>query len=475
MLRKLALLAMAAFPAFAQQGLVNSGVPAVYRYIGPASAWLAQPCNPSNGELAYATDAINGGNIYVCVLPLSAQGNSGIWKQLPGNSDHLTVVQAAGSKSSITGPGPISWATVDGTKPWFQLGINVGNLPYSITPGGGNNQPFAVLGVLLDAPNTNIGGAGLNGITIVNRSNSPYTNGAASLGLRISTYTGADHGFIEPISTIISDTNRDAKSAGAISHPTDFMLHEFDFLVTNSGSGGGLGYLSNITSYITSTTTGVGPLAHFLAAWDAEGRGPGSGLNAFPNSFNATPVIPTVSYWSGTGAATYALIGEPQLFNPAAGGFNAADSQIINLNARASGGSTIAYTEKITSSGVATYNIPTAGTYSFGINGVPQVAISAAGGLRPLVLGTVAGANLTISSNTLTPTGNLHHVGAGLIKTITPPAGFTGGGLLYLIPDAAFTYDATGNVVIPTGGAATAVVNKLMVLSWDGTQWTPSY
>ena len=44
---------------------------------------------------------------------------------------------------------------------------------------------------------------------------------------------------------------------------------------------------------------------------------------------------------------------------------------------------------------------------------------------------------------------------------------------LTLVPDAAFTYDATGNIVVPAGGR-TAVV-KMMKFSWDGTKWNPSY
>ncbi|MGZ8842133.1 MAG: hypothetical protein ACXW18_00605 [Pyrinomonadaceae bacterium] len=85
------------------------------------------------------------------------------------------------------------------------------------------------------------------------------------------------------------------------------------------------------------------------------------------------------------------------------------------------------------------------------------------------------GAVLAISSNTITPTNSIHHVGAGLIKTITVPTNFTSG-VLYVIPDAAFTYDATGNIVVPSGGG-TAVVNKLMVFvySSSASKWVPSY
>ena len=81
---------------------------------------------------------------------------------------------------------------------------------------------------------------------------------------------------------------------------------------------------------------------------------------------------------------------------------------------------------------------------------------------------------LTVSSNIIAPTGSVHHVGAGLIKTITVPTTCTPTCVIHLIPDAAFTYDATGNLVVPSGGG-TAVINRMMILAWDGTKWTPSY
>jgi hypothetical protein len=45
------------------------------------------------------------------------------------------------------------------------------------------------------------------------------------------------------------------------------------------------------------------------------------------------------------------------------------------------------------------------------------------------------------------------------------------GGTIYLIPDAAFTTDATSNISL----ASTAVINKTMAMTWDGTKWNPSY
>lgn len=81
---------------------------------------------------------------------------------------------------------------------------------------------------------------------------------------------------------------------------------------------------------------------------------------------------------------------------------------------------------------------------------------------------------LTVTSNVIAPTNAVHHVGAGLVKTITTPAMCAPTCTIVLIPDAAFTYDATGNIALPAG-SGTAVVSKALSLTWDGTKWYPSY
>lgn len=92
------------------------------------------------------------------------------------------------------------------------------------------------------------------------------------------------------------------------------------------------------------------------------------------------------------------------------------------------------------------------------------------------VIAVSRGAALVVTANTIAPTAAIHHVGAGLIKTITPIAG-TGArtfeGTLVLIPDAAFTWDATGNIAV----AGLAVVNKALHMTYDANAalWYPSY
>jgi hypothetical protein len=88
-----------------------------------------------------------------------------------------------------------------------------------------------------------------------------------------------------------------------------------------------------------------------------------------------------------------------------------------------------------------------------------------------------SGAVLAIAANAVAPTNKQHHVGAGLLKNITVPAGgLEDGAVLQTVPDAAYTYDATGNINLPVGGG-TAVINKVMYFAWDAvnSKWNPSY
>lgn len=93
------------------------------------------------------------------------------------------------------------------------------------------------------------------------------------------------------------------------------------------------------------------------------------------------------------------------------------------------------------------------------------------GGVRTPAVSSSASSVLSIASNVIAPTGSVHHLGAGLVKTITVPADVIGPSTLWLIPDAAFTWDATGNISV----LGIAVINKALAMVWDGTKWNPSY
>lgn len=72
----------------------------------------------------------------------------------------------------------------------------------------------------------------------------------------------------------------------------------------------------------------------------------------------------------------------------------------------------------------------------------------------------------------ITPTGTIFHVsGALAITGITLPNGWAAGVSLYIIPDGTFTWTTATNIAI----AGTAVVNKMLIMTWSGTKWIPSY
>jgi hypothetical protein len=78
-----------------------------------------------------------------------------------------------------------------------------------------------------------------------------------------------------------------------------------------------------------------------------------------------------------------------------------------------------------------------------------------------------------VSASSITATGRVFHVtGAAAIATLNGPAGYIAE-TLTLIPDGAFTTNASGNIAI----ASTAVVGKAMIMTYDpGTsKWYPSY
>lgn len=79
------------------------------------------------------------------------------------------------------------------------------------------------------------------------------------------------------------------------------------------------------------------------------------------------------------------------------------------------------------------------------------------------------GAVLSITSNAIAPTNSIHHVGAGLVKNLALPVGFTAG-TVYLIADATpFTMDATGNLF----GALTPSAGDVVTCAYStsDTKW----
>jgi hypothetical protein len=92
-------------------------------------------------------------------------------------------------------------------------------------------------------------------------------------------------------------------------------------------------------------------------------------------------------------------------------------------------------------------------------------------------MGIVTRQTTLASGNTIAPQQVINSIsGTAVIKTITVPAMIQamGGGVIYLLPTAIWTWDTTGNIAV----AGTAVVGRAVTFVWDGwvtSKWHPSY
>lgn len=85
---------------------------------------------------------------------------------------------------------------------------------------------------------------------------------------------------------------------------------------------------------------------------------------------------------------------------------------------------------------------------------------------------TYGASSVIASAATIAPTNGVHHVsGVAAIGTITVPATCTPTCQIVFIPDGIFTTTTGTNISL----ASTAVVNKALIMVWDGTKWNPSY
>jgi len=90
----------------------------------------------------------------------------------------------------------------------------------------------------------------------------------------------------------------------------------------------------------------------------------------------------------------------------------------------------------------------------------------------PSIAGPVLGTAIA-SATTIAPVSYVTHVTGTVnpVTTITVPAGCALTCQIVLIPDGAFVTSAAGNISLAT----TAVVNKALIMTWDGSKWNPSY
>ena len=104
----------------------------------------------------------------------------------------------------------------------------------------------------------------------------------------------------------------------------------------------------------------------------------------------------------------------------------------------------------------------------------PQLMITGNNGVWVGAAGLAGTGSVLTAAATIAPTNAVHHVtGTTAISTITPPSGLQAGATVTLIPNAASGQTTTtgGNIALGT----TMVQYKALILTWDGTNWYPSY
>ena len=118
--------------------------------------------------------------------------------------------------------------------------------------------------------------------------------------------------------------------------------------------------------------------------------------------------------------------------------------------------------------GANTYNLYIAGSALNYLGG--DICISG-------VISTNAAAPTIAASSTIAPTKMITFISgtAAPIANITPPSTIVscGGGQITLLPTATWTTNTAGNIAL----SSTAVVNKALIMTWDGltNKWYPSY
>jgi len=121
-----------------------------------------------------------------------------------------------------------------------------------------------------------------------------------------------------------------------------------------------------------------------------------------------------------------------------------------------------------TTVGANTYNLYIAGSALNYLGG--DICISG-------VISTNAAAPTIAASSTIAPTKMITFISgtAAPIANITPPSTIVscGGGQITLLPTATWTTNTAGNIAL----SSTAVVNKALIMTWDGltNKWYPSY
>lgn len=254
--------------------------------------------------------------------------------------------------------------------------------------------------------------------------------------------------------------------------------------------------LNNITLDPVGGLSGVYPMVkgtitdgYFGVTADGVGSLGGTGLLMKANA--ATPTAATLYVIVANAIQAYItsryfriekMLGHPQISgNPLAlVGNTIAPTELMHF--LSSGGLIKTITPPATGAGSFTFwLLPTEGSGGFSWDNTGNIYNPGVGQINRAVcfhytgsvwfadytIGQDPGADLTVSSNAISPTNYQHNVGAGLIKTINLPF-LKFYGSIVLLPTAAFTWDATGNIL----GSGTAEVGRALLATYNGTKWS---
>lgn len=93
--------------------------------------------------------------------------------------------------------------------------------------------------------------------------------------------------------------------------------------------------------------------------------------------------------------------------------------------------------------------------------------------VRTNLPGVGATGTTVASATSITPTGTFFVVsGTTAVATIVVPAGFKPGMQLFINPSGIFATTTAGNIGLITSAT---VVGRILIMTWDGAHWWPSY
>jgi len=135
--------------------------------------------------------------------------------------------------------GPNNWSNVDNLAPWFGLNFS-NNFDFTTLCGNGTCWPYANLALGLNLPSGTNDRAGFAALEIGTLDNNAYiqnVSGAATSGIRMEGFAGADNAGIWSWTSQMQSYDRAYNAVGAVLHPVTWMEAEFDTINDSASSG----------------------------------------------------------------------------------------------------------------------------------------------------------------------------------------------------------------------------------------------